>query len=58
MMKTPCGKNALLILQVQHAQKSRKFYKKFTRFSLDISKFVRYSSNWQALKKREAGTNG
>ena len=37
MIKTPCGKNALLIFNVHHAHDARKFYKNFIRFSLDIS---------------------
>ena len=36
MIKTPCGKNAILILNVHHAHDARKFYKNFIRFSLDI----------------------
>ena len=42
MIKTPCGKNALLILNVHHAHDTRKFYKNFIRFSLDILNVVPY----------------
>ena len=42
MIKTPCGKNALLILNVHHAHDARKFYKNFIRFSLDIWGLVPY----------------
>ena len=37
MIKTPCGKNALLILNVHLEHETRKIYKNFIRFSLDIS---------------------
>ena len=36
MMKTPLWGNALLILNVHQEHDTRKFYKKFIRFSLDI----------------------
>jgi hypothetical protein len=36
MMKTPMWGNALLILNVHQAHETRKFYKNFIRFSLDI----------------------
>ena len=46
MIKTPCGKNALLILNVHHAHDARKFYKNFIRFSLDILNIVPYCKTW------------
>ena len=45
MMKTPRGKNARLILNVHLEHDTRKFYKKFIRFSLDISHGVPYCKN-------------
>ena len=42
MMKTPLRGNALLILNVHLAHDTQKFYKKFIRFSLDISSIVPY----------------
>lgn len=42
MMKTSLWGNALLILIVHLAHDTRNFYKKFIRFSLDISTFAIY----------------
>ena len=42
MIKTPCGKNAILILNVHLAHDTQKFYKNFIRFSLDILQGVPY----------------
>ena len=52
MIKTPCGKNARQILNVHHAHETRKFYKNFIRFSLDIFQRVLYSSIRQVFKER------
>lgn len=42
MMKTPMWGNALLILNVHQEHETRKFNKKFIRFSLDILRGVPY----------------
>ena len=42
MKKTPLWGNALLILNVHLAHDTQKFYKKFIRFSLDISSTSTY----------------
>ena len=52
MMKTPRGENARLILNVHLEHDTRKFYKNFIRFSLDIFPSVLYSSYRQVFKKR------
>ena len=52
MKKTPLWENALLILNVHLAHDTQKFYKKFIRFSLDITQSVPYSGNRQVLQER------
>ena len=46
MMKTPLRGNALLILNVHLEHDTRKFYKNFIRFSLDILQGVPYRRTW------------
>ena len=45
MMKTPRGENARLISNVHLEHETRKVYKKFIRFSLDILGLVPYCEN-------------
>ena len=52
MIQTPCGKKARLISNVHQEHETRKYYKKFIRFSLDIFQSVLYSSNQQVLQER------
>ena len=46
MMKTPRGENARLISNVHLEHDTRKFYKNFIRFSLDILTVVPYCKTW------------
>ena len=42
MIKTPCGKNELLILKVHHAHETQTTNKNIFLFSLDISECPNY----------------
>ena len=50
MKKTPLGENAILILMTHYEKHNTlKFYKKFTRFSLDFSSFSTYCKDTNDL---------
>ena len=50
MKKTPLGENALLILMTHYKKHNTlRIHKKFTRFSLDFSRFSTYCKNANGL---------